>query len=113
MAFPARFALLVAMISVMSLPVPHFRTAFPTAVALALIATDTDCEYGAASRLTQIRSRRTTFSSVFILPQEDYAIADGAELKLSVSATGTHRLLKRASPRQVQVTPRSNSNPKV
>jgi hypothetical protein len=42
-----------------------------------------------------------------------FAIEDRAELKLSASAIGTDRLLKCASPRQVQVTPRSNSNPKV
>jgi len=52
MGFPARFALLVATVSVMSLPLPHFRTAFRTAVALATVATDTDCEYGPASRVT-------------------------------------------------------------
>ena len=52
MGFPARFALLVATVSVMSLPLPHFRTAFRTAVALATVATDTDCEYGAKSRVT-------------------------------------------------------------
>jgi hypothetical protein len=50
MGLPARFALLVATVGVMSLP--HFRTAFLTAVALATVATDTDCEYGAASRVT-------------------------------------------------------------
>jgi hypothetical protein len=32
----------------MSLPPPHFRTAFRTTVALATVATDTDCEYGPA-----------------------------------------------------------------
>ena len=52
MALPARFALLVATVSVMSLPLPHFRTAFRTAVALAAVAADTDCECGAASRVT-------------------------------------------------------------
>jgi hypothetical protein len=36
----------------MSLPPPHFRTAFRTAVALATVATDTDCEYGPAIRVT-------------------------------------------------------------
>jgi hypothetical protein len=36
----------------MSLPPPHFRTAFRTAVALATVATDTDCEYGPAGRVT-------------------------------------------------------------
>jgi len=52
MGLPARLALLVATVSVMSLPLPHFRTAFRTAVALATVATDTDCEYGATSRVT-------------------------------------------------------------
>jgi hypothetical protein len=36
----------------MALPLPHLRTAFRTAVALAMVATDTDCESGAASRVT-------------------------------------------------------------
>jgi len=49
---PARFALLVATVSVMSLLPPHFRTAFRIAVALATVATDTDCEYGPASSVT-------------------------------------------------------------
>jgi hypothetical protein len=35
----------------MSLPTPHFRPAFRTAVALATVAADTDREYGAASRV--------------------------------------------------------------
>ena len=47
----ARFASRVATVSVLSLP-PHFRTAFRTAVALAPVATDTDCEYGPAIRVT-------------------------------------------------------------
>jgi len=52
MGLPARFALLVATVSVISLPPPHFRTAFRAAVALATVATDTDCEYGPAIRVT-------------------------------------------------------------
>jgi hypothetical protein len=52
MGLPARFALLVATVSVTSLPLPHFRTAFRTAVALATVGTDTDCEYGTTSRVT-------------------------------------------------------------
>jgi len=52
MGLPARVALLVAMVSFMSLPPPRFRTASRTAVALAPVATDTDCEYGPAIRVT-------------------------------------------------------------
>ena len=52
MGLPARLALLVATVSVLSLPLPHFRTAFRTAVALAPVATDADCEYGPAIRVT-------------------------------------------------------------
>jgi hypothetical protein len=44
--------LLLATDSVLSLPPPHFRTAFRTAVALAPVATDADCEYGTAIRVT-------------------------------------------------------------
>jgi len=43
---------LVTTVSVMSLPPSHFRTAFRTAVALATVATDTDCEHAPASRVT-------------------------------------------------------------
>jgi hypothetical protein len=52
MGLPARFASLVATVSVMSLPPPYFRTAFRTTVALATVAMDTDCEHGPASRVT-------------------------------------------------------------
>jgi hypothetical protein len=52
MALPARLALLVVTVSVPSLPLPHFRTAFRAAVALAPVATDTDCEYGPAIGVT-------------------------------------------------------------
>jgi hypothetical protein len=52
MGFPARFALLVATVSRMSLLPPHFGTAFRTAVALATVAKDTDCEHGPATRVT-------------------------------------------------------------
>ena len=44
--------MLVAAVSLASLPPPHFRMAFRTAVPLATVATDTDCEYGPASRVT-------------------------------------------------------------
>ena len=44
--------MLVATVGVMSLPTPHFRTAFRTAVALATVAVDTDREHGPASRVT-------------------------------------------------------------
>jgi hypothetical protein len=50
MGLPARFALLVAAISLMPLPTPHFRPAFRTAVALATVAADADCECGPAGR---------------------------------------------------------------
>ena len=50
MGLPARFALLVATVGVMSLPPSHFRTAFRTAVALATAAAETGCEYGPARR---------------------------------------------------------------
>ena len=46
---PARFA--VATVSLMSPPTPCFQPAFRTAVALATIATDADCERRPASRL--------------------------------------------------------------
>lgn len=52
MGLPARFALLVATVSVMSLPPSHFQTALRTTVALATVATNTDCEHGPASRVT-------------------------------------------------------------
>jgi hypothetical protein len=52
MGLSARFALLVATVSFVSLLTPHFRTAFRIAVALATVATDTDCEYGPTSRVT-------------------------------------------------------------
>jgi hypothetical protein len=52
MGLPARLALLVATVGVLSLPPARFRTAFRTAVALAPVATDTDCEYGPAIRVT-------------------------------------------------------------
>jgi hypothetical protein len=52
MGLPARFALLVATVSVMSLPSSHFQTALRTTVALAAVATSTDCEHGPASRVT-------------------------------------------------------------
>ena len=51
MGLPARFALLVATVSVMSLPPSHFQTALRTTVALATVATNTDCEHGPASRV--------------------------------------------------------------
>jgi len=44
MGLPARLGLLVAAVSLMSLPSPHFQLAFRTAIALATIATETDCE---------------------------------------------------------------------
>jgi hypothetical protein len=44
MGVPARLGLLVAAVSLMSLPSPHFQLAFRTAIALATVATDTDCE---------------------------------------------------------------------
>ncbi len=49
MELPARFALLLAMVSVVSLP-PPFRTACRTAVALATVATNTNCQHGLASQ---------------------------------------------------------------
>ena len=44
MELPARLGLLVAAVSLMSLPSPHFQPAFRTAIALATVAADTDCE---------------------------------------------------------------------
>ncbi len=52
MGLPARFALLVATVSVMSLPSSHFQTALWTTVALATVATSTDCEHAPGSRVT-------------------------------------------------------------
>ena len=43
-ALPSRLALLVATVSLMSLPTPNFQPAFRTAIALATVATDADCE---------------------------------------------------------------------
>jgi hypothetical protein len=51
MGIPPSFTLLVATVGVMSLPTPHFRPAFRTAVALATVAADTDRECGPASRV--------------------------------------------------------------
>ncbi len=83
---------------------------FGLQVALATVATDTHCKYGNArdrkSEAEEQRSRRYSYR-----PQGDYAIADGAELKLSASATGAFGLWKWPSLRKFQVTPRSrNSN---
>ena len=83
----------------MSLPLPHFRTAFRTAVALGAVAADTDCEYGAASRVTaNPKSKNSVLVHVHIGHNEIMPSLTGAELKLSASATGAHWLLKWASP---------------
>ena len=93
MTLPARFALLVATVSVMSLPLPHFRTAFRTAVALAAVAADTDCECGAASRVTaNPKPKNSVLVDVHIGHKEIMPSRTGAELKLSASATGAHWL---------------------
>jgi hypothetical protein len=44
MGLLARLGLLVAAVSLMSLPSPHFPPAFRTAIAQATVAVDTDCE---------------------------------------------------------------------
>src|SRR5450631_2423997 len=99
MALPARFALLVATVSVVSLPLPHFRTAFRTAIALATVAADTDCEYGAASRVTaNPKPKSSVLVDVHIGHKEIMPSRTGVELKLSATATGAHWLLKWASP---------------
>jgi hypothetical protein len=83
----------------MSLPLPHFRTAFGTAVALATVAADTDCEYGAASRVTaNPKPKNSVLVDVHVGHKEIMPSRTGAELKLSASATGAHWLLKGASP---------------
>jgi hypothetical protein len=51
MGLPALLALLVATVSLMSLPTPYFQPAFRTAVALATVATDADCERRPAGRV--------------------------------------------------------------
>jgi len=51
MAVPARLGLLVAAVSLMSLPSPHFQPAFWTAIALATVVTDADCGRRPAGRL--------------------------------------------------------------
>ncbi len=51
MGLPARFALLVATVSVISLPPSHIQTALRTKVALATVAANTNCEHGMASRV--------------------------------------------------------------
>ena len=51
MALPSRLALLVATVSLMSLPSPYFQPAFRTAIALSTVATDIDCERRPAGRV--------------------------------------------------------------
>ena len=74
MGIPPEFTLLVAIVGVMSLPTPHFRPAFRTAVALATVAAHTDREIrpgktgGRKAGGEEQRCRRCSHP-----PQRDYA----------------------------------------
>jgi hypothetical protein len=71
MGIPPSFTLLVTTVGVMSLPTPHFRPAFRTAVALATVAADTDREYCAASRVAaNPKAKNGAVVDVHIRPKE-------------------------------------------
>jgi len=75
MGFPARFALLVATVSVMSLLSPHFRTAFRAAVALATVAADADRERRAAGRVgAKPKAQNSVPVNIHLSHSENYAI---------------------------------------
>ncbi len=75
MGFPARFALLVATVSVMSLLLPHFRTAFRAAVALAPVAADADCERLEAGRVAaKPKAQNSVPANIHLSHSENYAI---------------------------------------
>jgi hypothetical protein len=78
MALPARFALLVATVSVMSLPPWHFQTELRTTVALATAATNTDCEHDPASRvIANPEAKNSVLVDVHIGPKAIRALWKG------------------------------------
>lgn len=70
--------MLVATVSVMSLPTPHCRTAFRTTVALAAVASDADCEYSPAGHVAaNPKPKDRILAEVHIGHTEMMPIVDG------------------------------------
>jgi len=78
MGLPAQFALLVAAVGLMPLPTPHFQPAFRTAVALATVAADADCECGPAGRAAaNPKPENSVLVDIHMGRPENYEIVEG------------------------------------
>jgi len=75
MALPSGLTLLVATVSLMSLPSPYFQPAFWAAIALSTVATDTDCERRPAGRVgAKPKAQNSVPVDIHLSHSEDYVI---------------------------------------